>query len=163
MRILIVSDTHGLVEPVLAFIEESSSRFDEIWHLGDFYKDAAKIHKKTGIHVQAVKGNCDMISHVSEDLILEIHGKRILLTHGHVYNVKNSMLRLHFRAIEAKIDIVCFGHTHTVAYETESGITYFNPGSASTPRQGNPQTVGILEVYEDHFELKIVPINMNKL
>jgi len=163
MRILVVSDTHGLIEPVITFLETRRERFDEIWHLGDHYKDAVKLHKRTGIPVHAVKGNCDMIAHVPEDMILTVCNHKILLTHGHLYGVKYSLLRLHLKAVEEKIQLVCFGHSHVATQSFDSGVTLFNPGSPSNPRLGSFPTIGIVEISESGIETKIIPLDVNKL
>lgn len=158
MKALVISDTHGKIDNVVSFIKKHSDLFDCIWHLGDHYKDGQKISSVTGLDVYAVKGNCDAYAIASEDVYLDVDGYRIMLTHGHLYGVKYSMLRLHLKAMEEKCDMVCFGHTHVAAEGGESGITLFNPGSAALPRTNGYPSVGIVEVTREGIKTSIVPL-----
>jgi len=159
MRILVVSDTHGYIDPVVAYINAQSTPFDGLWHLGDYYKDAIKIGHLTGLQVQAVKGNCDSYADAEDDLSLKIMGYHVLLTHGHHYGVKYSLLKIHLKAIEGYYDLVCFGHTHRVAQVREGGVKFFNPGSASEPRSGGYPSVGIVEISDMGIKTTIVPLS----
>lgn len=158
MKILVVSDTHGKTDGVIQFIKAHHQEIDAIWHLGDHYKDAVKIAHKTGIPLHGVKGNCDLSAQAPEDLIVEAAGYRILLTHGHVYGVKHSMLRLFLKAQEDKLDMVCFGHTHVAIQTQENGIVLFNPGSASEPRLGSYPSVGMVTLSPHGINASIVPL-----
>ena len=158
MKALVVSDTHGKINQVVDFIENYPGGFDVIWHLGDHYKDGSKIGAITGLDVYSVKGNCDGYAIASEDVYVEAEGYRILLTHGHLYGVKYSMLRLHLKAMEEKCDMVCFGHTHIATDEHDGNIKLFNPGSASLPRAGGYPSVGVVEVGPRGIETAIVPL-----
>ena len=158
MKILVVSDTHGHVEPVIAFINNHPNQFDCLWHLGDHHKDALRISHLTGMEVHGVKGNCDPYSNAEEDLVLNVKGYHILLTHGHHYGVKYSLLKLHLKALEDYYDLVCFGHTHIATQAHENGVTLFNPGSAAQPRTGGYPSVGIVEIGELGIKTSIVPL-----
>jgi putative phosphoesterase len=158
MKALVISDTHGKIDDVVSFIERQPNAFNCIWHLGDHYKDGLKISNLTGLDVYAIKGNCDSYAFASEDVYLDVDGYRILLTHGHLYGVKYSMLRLHLKAMEERCDMVCFGHTHVAAQATEGGVKLFNPGSAALPRAGGYPSVGIVEVTRDGIRTSIVPL-----
>lgn len=158
MKVLVVSDTHGKIDHVINFIKMYPESFDVIWHLGDHCKDGVKIGLATGLDVHSVKGNCDGYAIASENIYLDVEGYRILLTHGHLYGVKYSMLRLHLKAMEEKCDMVCFGHTHVAADESDGGIKLFNPGSASLPRAGGYPSVGVIEVGPRGILTAIVPL-----
>lgn len=158
MKALVVSDTHGKIEDVVSFVMKNKDGFNCIWHLGDHYKDGHKLSNLTGLDVYAIKGNCDAYAFASEDVYLEIEGYRILLTHGHLYGVKYSMLRLHLKAMEEHCDMVCFGHTHVANEATEGGIVLFNPGSAALPRAGGYPSVGIVEITKEGIKTAIVPL-----
>lgn len=158
MKALVVSDTHGKIDQVIDFIKRYPDKFDVVWHLGDHYKDGLKIGTMTGLDVYSVKGNCDGYAVASEDVYLEIEGYKVLLTHGHLYGVKYSMLRLHLKAMEERCDMVCFGHTHVATDESDGGIKLFNPGSASLPRAGGYPSVGVIEVGKRGILTAIVPL-----
>ncbi len=158
MRILVVSDTHGYIDPVVAYIKAHPNTFDGLWHLGDYYKDGIKIGHLTGLKVHAVKGNCDSYANADEDISLKLNGYHILLTHGHHYGVKYSLLKIHLKAIEGYYDLVCFGHTHMVTQAREGGVKLFNPGSASEPRSGGYPSIGIVELGDMGIKTTIVPL-----
>ncbi len=158
MKILVISDTHGSIDGVIEFIKAHRQEIDVIWHLGDHHKDAVKIAQKTGFQVHGVKGNCDFNARAPEDLILEVAGYRIMLTHGHVYGVKHSLLRLYLKAQEDRLDMVCFGHTHVAVQTQEHGIVLFNPGSASEPRLGEFPSVGMVTLSPQGIKAFIVPL-----
>ena len=124
IKAVIISDTHGnlgAIEKLLPIMKES----DAVFHLGDFSSDikpfSGEIKK-----LYSVNGNCDG---GGEDLIAEIGGLKILLTHGDRYGVKTSMLKLLLRAKEAKVQAVFYGHTHIPREKTVEGIKFINPGS----------------------------------
>lgn len=158
MKVLVISDTHGYIEPVIKYMKTYPMLFDRVWHLGDHYKDALNIASATGCDMIGVKGNCDSHAMANEDAYLEIAGKRILLTHGHLYGVKHSLLRLHLKGLEEKLDLICFGHTHMATQTKEDGVILFNPGSASLPRLGNYPSIGLLAISETGIRTTIVPL-----
>jgi len=149
MRICVISDTHGDIKKVVAYLKEHRKAFDEIWHLGDFIQDVDEIAKKTNLPYKAVKGNCDFGAASPEELQLIVGGKRIMLCHGHHFNVKANIMNLYYYAVQEQVDLICFGHTHVPAYEMEDGMLFFNPGSASLPRAGYHATIGLIEIEGD--------------
>jgi GrpB-like predicted nucleotidyltransferase (UPF0157 family) len=68
-------------------------------------------------------------------MILDILGWRIFLTHGHVYDVKNSMDMIIQRAEDIKADIVIYGHNHFQKCINHNNILFINPGSISDPEE----------------------------
>ena len=119
---------------------------DAVIFLGDGLRDidASDFYGST---LYAVQGNCDFSPRlgdgtgVTDELILQFEGHKLLLTHGHHYHVKSGYGALLARAVRAGADIVLFGHTHLPISETVSsgseicGVTIthpiylFNPGS----------------------------------
>ena len=55
--------------------------------------------------------------------------KKILLTHGHLYDVRTTFERLVHLALELGCDYVLYGHTHIQRIDVVDGITLINPGS----------------------------------
>ena len=121
------------------------------------------------IAVVAVKGNCDFGgvyngAALKKTEIIELMGKRILLTHGDLCSVKSGFGEIEKAAEDLDIDIVLFGHTHTrteryvdVAEKYSASEEYrdrlgnmknyylFNPGAAS----GWDGSYGILTLTEN--------------
>ena len=95
--------------------------------------------------MEQVPGNCDCRQEVQERILL-IEGKKILICHGHTFNVKAGYLNLEYAAEERKVDAALFGHTHRVFYDKHNRIAYMNPGSIGQPPYGISPSYGILQV-----------------
>ena len=133
MRILIFSDSHGEISLCTSVITKIGA--DMIIHAGDHATDAERIKSIfPDISVKYVKGNCDF-SHAPSELDIALSdNKKIYVTHGHIFNVKNSYLSLELKAAEINADMVVFGHTH-IPYNLNTGRTIFlNPGSIKYTR-----------------------------
>lgn len=143
-RILVLSDSHGNVNNMVLAVNRTSP--DMMIHLGDCWSDAQQLKTKfPGIPMEQVPGNCDCVQEFLERILL-IEGKKILICHGHTFNVKAGYLNLEYAAQERQVDAALFGHTHRVFYGTHNQITYLNPGSIGAPGYGIPPSYGILEV-----------------
>ena len=141
-KILVFSDSHGNVNNMILAVEQNNP--DRIIHLGDCWTDAHDLKRRfPEIPMEQVPGNCDY-SQEFQVRILLIEGKRIMICHGHTYNVKMGYLNIQMGAQEKRADIVLFGHTHQVFYEYHNGIFMMNPGSIGAPRCGNPPSYGVL-------------------
>lgn len=153
MRIGLISDTHHDRTDIKKCIK-SMGQVDHIIHAGDNYVDAKYIEKEFNQKVTAVKGNTDMGFGESE-VIIELMGRKILVTHGHKYHVKSGYQKLYYKAMEAEVDIVVFGHTHYAVEFKESEILFINPGSASRPNNGYQKSYGILELDEKNVKVEL--------
>ncbi|WP_027444782.1 phosphodiesterase [Segatella baroniae] len=161
MKYLIISDIHGslpALEKALLFYRRQHC--DMLCVLGDILNygprnglpeglDPKAIAEKLNAmadDIVAIRGNCD--SEVDQMLIdfpimqdymlLMDNGKRILLTHGHIYN-KEKLPKGHF-------DYVFYGHTHLWELTLQAQTIVCNTGSITFPKGGNPPT---LATYED--------------
>ncbi|MBN2287152.1 MAG: metallophosphoesterase [Tissierellales bacterium] len=147
MKVIVISDTHHSVSELIHELKKNSN-IDLMIHLGDFVKDAEIISQAISLPLIEVKGNCDWSS--NHDLLekeIVLFGRKILITHGHKYGVKNSLNRLYYKGIESKADIVLFGHTHVAYNQWIDGMLLFNPGSAAFPRGNNIKpSYGLLEI-----------------
>ena len=149
MRIGVISDTHGDLN-IAKIAIKNMSKIDVLFHAGDHYKDAVALKNVLGdLPVYAVVGNCDFEIFKPKDLFIEIAEKKIWLTHGHKYNVKNSDELLVKLAKEKSVDIVIYGHTHIAISRFADEILIFNPGSTTRPRGGKPASYGMIEIDDD--------------
>lgn len=142
MRILVVSDTHrdafSLSQAVL-----QQPKAEIILHLGDGQEEAEQIKQLFPDRmVEAVRGNNDWASSLpaTEELCLE--GKRIFMTHGHLYQVKMGYYTIYCAARERKADLLLFGHTHTPYQDYDDGLYVLNPGSL----HGSGGTYGVVDI-----------------
>lgn len=158
MKIGVISDTHGdLVSAEKAI--RLMGNIDMLIHAGDTFRDAMLIKEKTGIEVIAVKGNTDFDCEADIEKVISIGKKRIFLTHGHAYNVKFTLDRLYYKALETNSDIVIFGHSHMQTLVNEKDITFLNPGSVSRPRGGKKPSYAIIDVIQERFEIKLYDLD----
>ncbi len=129
MRILVVSDTHGDIRNLTEAIRTNSSA-EVVIHCGDGADELEEAKKMFPNRMFiSVRGNCDLFSQSPDTQSITLEGKRIFVTHGHLYNVKRDLLNLKFGAKEAQADIVIFGHTHIPLELFDDGVYYLNPGS----------------------------------
>jgi len=143
-KILILSDSHGLVEPLETIKYRHAC--DHYIHCGD--SELETDHQVLNGY-EIVRGNCDWNSSFPNELILNINDLRLYVTHGHLYDVKNSLMRLQYRAAEVEANIVCFGHSH-IAYAEKIGQTLFlNPGSIRLPKYFSETSYIVLSLLDD--------------
>ncbi len=161
MKVLIVSDTHRKDENLLRVIGENKP-FDMLIHLGDSEGSEKKIEGwlDEGCELHMVLGNNDFFSDLEREKEIKVGSYRILLTHGHYYNVSLGVERLEAEALERNIQIAMYGHTHRPFYEVHNGVIILNPGSMSYPRQeGRRPSYMIMELDEQgevHFTLNFL-------
>jgi len=158
-RFLILSDTHGDLYSIRAVINRHSE-IQSIIHLGDYCKDASIIKSDyPELNIVTVAGNCDFVLGVPDDQVLEVEGKRIYITHGHSFGVKNGTSRLEKKAVIEKFDAVLFGHTHEPLLKRVSSIFLLNPGSLGYPRNGSKPSYAIMEVGENILDARILTLH----
>jgi putative phosphoesterase len=157
VKILVVSDTHGAIIESVVNPLKAEENVDVLIHCGDKYRDAEKLSQMLRIkRMFRVPGNCDFdFGNKEKILLLDIEGKHLMITHGHIHHVKDGLERLKQYAAEKKVDAVLFGHTHIAHDEVDRGILYFNPGSTILPKFGSA-SYGILNVTKDGIESRIV-------
>lgn len=104
--------------------------------------------------IQSVRGNCDPVSSVPLERVVEWEGTRILLLHGHTVS---SRLSLFYRAEEHGCSIVCFGHSHVPCLERFEDVILLNPGSLSRPRSSFGPTCGLITLQNGHGSVSLLP------
>ncbi|MBU8879603.1 metallophosphoesterase [Bacillus sp. FJAT-29790] len=160
MKILVVSDSHGLTAELHQIKEKHAMETDLMIHCGDSELPAAD-HSLAGFSV--VRGNCDFEGEFSEDLVLKEEGLNVFVTHGHRYAVKSTLMNLSYRAKELNADIVCFGHSHYLGAEMIDNILYVNPGSIRLPRGRTEKTYVILDVGNGGIILRVYDLNQGEI
>lgn len=160
MKYLIISDIHGSLprlELALDFYQQQHC--DMLCILGDILNYGPRNRIPEGMDAQgivrrlnamaedivAVRGNCDSevdqmllnFPMMADYVLLVDEGKRLFLTHGHVYN-QEKLPKGHF-------DAVFFGHTHIWTLDRQADCIFCNTGSVTFPKQDNPPTLAIYE------------------
>lgn len=125
-KVIVVSDSHGLVEPLERIYDHFKHEVSVFLHCGD--SELEEEHPIFKIY-RTVRGNCDYENFPLVDRV-RVAGYTILFTHGHHHSVKFNLDRLYFLGKENQADIVCFGHTHAPLVERSTdGLYILNPGS----------------------------------
>jgi putative phosphoesterase len=155
MKYFIISDIHGsslAAEKAIASFEKSNAAFlcilgDVLYHGprnslpgGHDPKGVVEILNKHREAIIAVRGNCDAevdqlllnFPCMSDYALIVDEGRRLFLTHGHVYMEDELPYALPTGSI------LLSGHTHIWRLEQKAGIIYCNPGSISLPKTRTP-------------------------
>lgn len=159
MQVLVMSDSHGdsqVIEKVRSFY----SNADVIIHCGD--SELAFSHPAL-TNIQKVRGNCDADSAFPNETVFNVGDVTFFVTHGHLFNVKSSLLALSYRAKEVGANIVCFGHSHVLGAEIIDGILFLNPGSLLKPRGRNEKSFAVIEINEKHFHVSFFTDNHDSI
>lgn len=151
MKILICSDSHGLTEELIE-LKKRHGDMDYYIHCGD--SELSADHPALD-GFQVVKGNCDFGADFPNQLALNMAGHKLLVTHGHLYNVKSSLTSLRYKALEENANIVCFGHSHVVGCEMVDDILFINPGSIRIPVLRKEKTYVILEIKNEQKTVQV--------
>jgi uncharacterized protein len=154
--IAVVSDTHRdtyCINKILKKVEKA----DVLIHLGDNISDVEEIERNYKGKILAVRGNCDFGSMAKSELLEEIGGKKIFITHGHKYDVKYGLSKLLYRAEELGANIALYGHTHISSVEYERGVWLINPGSVGDARDGC-ESFALIEIGDRGIHTSIVTV-----
>ncbi len=130
LKILVFSDSHRSLSGMYDAID--AHKPDQVIHLGDLERDAeAAAERYPLLPFCTVPGNCD--GWTSEELkkLVTLDGKRVLLSHGHIWQVKRGYDTAIAEARRVRADLLLFGHTHQAYCERlEDGLWVLNPGSS---------------------------------
>jgi putative phosphoesterase len=154
MRIGVVSDTHGYLDPrAIAAL----GGVERILHAGDIGKAEIVDALERAAPVTAVHGNVDVGTPLARrfpaSLQLVIEGARIHMTHigGRPADLARALP-------QPRPDVYIFGHTHAALLETIDGVLFLNPGAAGRPRFGGALSVALLEIVDGRASARIVPL-----
>jgi putative phosphoesterase len=132
-----------------AILEKTRKSIDAVAYLGDGWDD---IHKLMPIYpsipLYAVAGNCDYGSGQNA-LPFNFASRKIIITHGHRFNVKFGYLRISLWAEENEADVCLFGHTHIPDVFYSGRTLMMNPGSISFPNAEYPISYGVVNISEN--------------
>ncbi len=150
MRILVISDSHGLeLNQEIIELEQCDLNI----HCGD--SQLMKNDRDMKQFDMIARGNCDFDRNYQINEVLDVNGLRLMVTHGHYFDVNYSMNSLLNAAMDKEIDIVFYGHTHVVNTLYKNGVLIVNPGSLRQSRSQYPRTYMIVEVLSDKFVITI--------
>ncbi|MDR1017025.1 MAG: metallophosphatase family protein [Coriobacteriales bacterium] len=134
IRLGLISDTHGRVAAAaLAALSEA----DLILHAGDIGSLQVILDLEAVAPLEAVLGNCDHCDYgrgLERAWRAKLAGVPLLLCHR-PEDIPGLLGSDPARALPR---LVVHGHTHRPRQQSQGGVLYLNPGSASRPRGGGP-------------------------
>ncbi len=164
MKILLISDTHGFLDPLL---EKHINECDEVWHAGDIGNPlVTEIISKTK-PVRAVWGNIDdkdARTLYKEDEIFTVEEIKIYMTHigGSPTKYKKRVKTI----IEnEKPSLFICGHSHIlkVMYDKENELLFLNPGAAGNSGFHQVKTALLFEIEGSNIKnLRIIELGKRR-
>lgn len=133
MKLLLVSDTHGRQKALEQAL--SLEKPDFLCHMGDVERAEDEIRAIANCPLAMISGNNDFYTDLSPEVLFELEGFRIFMTHGHYYYLYGGTDRLMTAGRKKGAYIVLYGHTHCPSLEIKQDIILANPGSLTYPRQ----------------------------
>ena len=142
-RIVILSDTHGLLRPeVLNHLANA----DAIIHGGDINTQAIVDTLQGFAPLYIVRGNNDKkwAESLSHSLTFTIEGIRFFVVH----NKRDIPEDL------SGVDVVVYGHSHKYACENRDGVLLLNPGSCGRRHFDQEITLAVMTVEDGQFQVE---------
>lgn len=127
MKVCVCSDSHGNWMALQEMVDREKPRI--ILFLGDGERDWSHVDLPQHTSFYAVCGNCDWMAMEPPMRRLELCGKTIFLTHGHLYGAKNGLSGLERYVRDLPTDLVLYGHTHHPQMDRDEHTIYLCPGS----------------------------------
>ena len=147
MKLVILSDTHGLLRPeVLECLKDA----DAILHGGDIHRPEIVDQLRQYAPLYVVRGNNDKAwaEEIPHDLTVTLEG----LTFCMVHNKKELPADL------SGVDVVVFGHTHKYVQEEKEGRLWLNPGSCGPRRFHREITLMTAQLSEGKIQVEKITI-----
>ncbi|ANE44896.1 phosphodiesterase [Deinococcus puniceus] len=159
MKVLVISDTHGLLRPEVVALAHSA---DAILHAGDVGKPEIldTLREAMPGEVHAIRGNVDRtapLKALPETLLLELGGVWIYLLHDLTQLDRN---QLNLVPEVAGMQVVISGHTHQPKLEGRGGVLYLNPGSVGPRRFRLPVACAWLHLKGDQITAEPVTLEV---
>jgi len=151
MKILLISDTHGITGKLKdEILPKYANEVQMAIHLGDYVKDLFSLQSNyPNLQMIGVGGSFEPREKTEQILDLGSGNKRILIMHGHTHSVKSDLSRIMYYAQEKGVDACFFGHTHETFERTRNGIFFMNPGSLTHPRGSFKGSIGLVSISQE--------------
>jgi len=157
MRVGVISDTHGYMDPrALLLLQE----VEHIIHAGDIGDYTIISELEQIAPVTRVRGNVDregQSSRCPDVEILELAGFKIYLTHE-LKPPKTIQDPILHNLQSEDFKIVIYGHSHIAYQKMWNDILFFNPGAAGKRRFKIIPSIGLLLLKDSIVESEIVTL-----
>jgi uncharacterized protein len=171
MKIAVISDTHGFVDPQLP---DLLAGVDAILHGGDVGSEEVLAELRSIAKMHAVMGNVDLMS-LGLPPSLKVRFENLQIEILHQLPAPQSELRqwsehlllrklnperceAFLKNFDAATQVVIYGHTHQPSLDFVGTTLFFNPGSAGKKRFSLPRCFGILEVFPRGVRASVVSL-----
>ena len=146
-RIVILSDTHGLLRPEVL---DHLANADTIIHGGDINTQAIVDTLQGFAPLHIVRGNNDKewAESLPHSLTFTIEGVRFFVVH----NKRDIPEAL------SGVDVVVYGHSHKYACEKRDGVLWLNPGSCGRRRFDQEITMAVMTAENGQFQVEKMTI-----
>ena len=147
MKLVILSDTHGLLRPE---VMEHLKNADAILHGGDINRSAVVDQLRQYAPLYVVRGNNDKAwaEGIPHDLTVTLDGVTFYMVH----NKKEVPADL------SGVDAVVFGHSHKYVQEEKNGLLWLNPGSCGPRRFHQEITMMMAELADGALHVEKITI-----
>jgi putative phosphoesterase len=153
MKIGVISDTHGYLDPR---VETIFAGVDHILHAGDIGDPMIPLELGFIAPTTTVLGNNDPGLPFLETEVITLAGRKFLV--HHIVNPFVPSEKLEARIQRDRPDVIVFGHTHKRYCETVNGILYLNPGYSGAAKMGSDRSVAILHLTGKDIRPQFVPL-----
>jgi uncharacterized protein len=153
MKIGVISDTHGFLDPR---VFELFAGIEHILHAGDVGPHSLLVELGRIAPVTAVLGNTDSLSNLRLTEMVVLAGHKFLVHHILNPSVLKDELRL--RIGRDRPHVVVFGHTHQRFHTKLDGVRYLNPGYAGKPKPGTERSVALLHCDNQELWHEFLPL-----
>ena len=148
MKLGVISDTHGYINPKVFHIFEGVG---QILHAGDIGSEDIITTLETIAPVQAIHGNIDAFPFSTKYpavLTLDINGALICIIHDFFGLPDPRITNAVQNSGKKKLDLLIYGHSHEAKLARNGEVLLFNPGAAGKQRFSLRPAVGLLTVSE---------------
>ncbi len=169
MRVAIVADTHGFLDPRIA---DQIAECEVAIHAGDIGGAEVLCAMQPKEEVVAVRGNVDgpaswpdheihMLENLPDQVVLDLPGGQLAVTHGDRFNEpahRHARLREAFPNARA----VVYGHSHELVVDDEGEPWVLNPGAAGRVRTNGGPSMIVLECRKEGWSVEPVQLPPRK-
>lgn len=153
MKIGLISDTHGFLDPRLTRIFKG---VDHILHAGDIGPDFLIAQLEAIASVTAVLGNNDNSPCFPLTQVVTLDEVKFLVYH--IVTPRALTDAINTRITKEKPDVVMFGHSHQQFDQVIKGVRFLNPGYAGKPKFGAERSVALLECDGKNLDVRFVKL-----
>lgn len=155
MKLLVFSDNHRDKESLIKILD-INKKIDRYISLGD---SEMREYELTELNVFGVKGNYPFEPNFPKELTLVFEDTKVYITHGHLWSVKMGLSRLLNYALYNNINLVLYGHTHTVSIKEIEEVIFVNPGCLSKSKMGENHSYALIDISEKQIDIVIKKVN----